>query len=32
MFTVPMDYPSWCVGHERSDLKYLKDSVRAMYR
>ena len=30
MFSVPVDYLSWCVSHDRSDMKYLKDSVRAM--
>jgi hypothetical protein len=30
MFSVPVDYLSWCVSHDRSDMKYLKESVRAM--
>lgn len=30
MFSVPVDYLSWCVSHDRSDLKYLKDAIRAM--
>ncbi|MDE1171183.1 MAG: replication initiation protein [Verrucomicrobium sp.] len=32
MFSVPVDYLSWCVSHDRSDMGYLKDSLKAMKR
>jgi hypothetical protein len=29
-FRVPVDYLSWCVGHDRADMGYLKESIRGM--
>lgn len=30
VFSVPVDYMSWCVNHDRADMTYLKDSLLVM--